>query len=408
MASNNIPAINQMDVAEKRVFMRLDLNAPIDDKGQVTDLTRLEAALPTINYALARSCRLILCSHLGRPNGKIKKEYSLEPVAAKLADMLNHEIMLTDYPVGDSATQLIRQMRTGDIVMLENLRFDAGEEANDPAFSKQLASFTDIYINDAFGTAHRAHASTAGILDYFSGPSGVGFLMEKELTALQHLLDDPARPFVAILGGAKVSDKITLIRQLLKKCQTILVGGAMAYTFLAAQDIEVGRSKVETDQIELAKQLLSLANHNKVNLVLPTDHLVSRNPDDTNTLLMGPGVSSDMMGLDIGPRTRETFKQIIAQAGKIFWNGPMGFFERPAFAEGTKEIAQAMAATSAYTIVGGGDSAAAIEQFGFADKVSHVCTGGGAALTFLEGEELPGIAALRIAQHRRSPTMPVA
>lgn len=404
MASNNIPAIHQMDIAEKRVFMRLDLNAPIDEKGQVTDLTRLEAVLPTINYALARSCRLILCSHLGRPKGKINKEYSLEPVAAKMAELLKHEILLSDYPVGDSATQLVRQMRTGDIVMLENLRFDPGEEANDPGFSKQLAAFADIYINDAFGTAHRAHASTAGILDYLSGPCGVGFLMEKELTALQRLQDDPARPFVAILGGAKVSDKITLIRQLLKKCQTILVGGAMAYTFLAAQDIEVGKSKVETDQIELAKQLLMLAHHNKVNLVLPTDHLVSTGPDDADSRVMGPEIDKEKMGLDIGPRTRDTFVQHIAQAGKVFWNGPMGFFERPAFAEGTKTVAQALATSSAYCVVGGGDSAAAVEQLGLAESMSHVCTGGGAALTFLEGEVLPGIAALQVAQQKKVTT----
>ncbi|TNE44941.1 MAG: phosphoglycerate kinase [Deltaproteobacteria bacterium] len=400
MAWNNVPAINEIDIAEKRLFMRLDLNAPIGEDGNVSDLTRLEAAVPTINYALARSCRIVLASHLGRPKGQIKKEYSLEPVAKALANLLDHEILLADYPVGDSANQLTRQMRTGDIVMLENLRFDPGETSNDANFSKQLASYADIYINDAFGTAHRAHASTAGILDHLQGASGVGFLMEKELTALQRLVDDPARPFVAMLGGAKVSDKITLVRQLLKQCQTILIGGAMAYTFLAAQDIEVGRSRIETDQIELAGQLLMLAAHNKVDLVLPEDHVAAQNPDSEETLLMGPGVSENWMGFDIGPRTQELFCKHIEGAGKVFWNGPMGFFEKHAFAQGTKAVAEALGKSTGYTVVGGGDSAAAIRQFGCHEAVSHVCTGGGAALTFLEGETLPGLAALLQAQPR--------
>lgn len=398
MAWNNVPAINEIDIAEKRVFMRLDLNAPIGEDGNVSDLTRLEAAVPTINYALARSCRIVLASHLGRPKGQVKKEFSLEPVARKLAELLDHEILLTDYPVGDSPNQLTRQMRTGDIVMLENLRFDAGEKSNDSTFTKQLASYADIYINDAFGTAHRAHGSMAGILDHLDGISGVGFLMEKELTALQKLVDDPAQPFVAILGGAKVSDKITLVRQLLKQCQTILVGGAMAYTFLAAQGIEVGNSRVETEQIELAGQLLKLAEHNKVNIVLPVDHVVAQSPDASETMLMGPGVSDGWMGFDIGPRTRESFVEHIQGAGKVFWNGPMGFFEKAAFSEGTKVVAEALGKSTGYTVVGGGDSAASIRQFGFHEAVSHVCTGGGAALTFLEGKTLPGLAALLKAQ----------
>ncbi len=402
MAWNGIPAINQMDIAEQRIFMRLDLNAPISEEGQVTDLTRLEAAVPTINYALARSCRVVLASHLGRPKGQIKKEYSLEPVASHLAEMLDHEIMLTDYPIGDTATQLTRQMRTGDIVLLENLRFDPGEKSNDTAFARQLGSFAEIYINDAFGTAHREHASMAGILNHMQGPFGVGFLVERELTALQRLVDEPARPFIAILGGAKVSDKITLVRQLLRKCQTILIGGAMAYTFLAAQGVEVGESLLEKEQIEVAEQILQLAHHNEVNIQLPTDHVVSDSPDNSETRLSGPGVPQGMMGFDIGPRTCETFTKHIMNAGKIFWNGPMGFFERKAFSEGTRAVAEALTETQAYTIVGGGDSAAAIRQMGFHDKVDHVCTGGGAALTFLEGKPLPGLAALQVASARYS------
>lgn len=400
MAWNEIPAISEIDIAEKRIFMRLDLNAPIGEDGEVSDITRLEAALPTINYALARSCRIVLASHLGRPKGQIQKKYSLEPVAKRLAKMLDHEIMLTDYPIGDSAIQLTRQMRTGDIVLLENLRFDAGEKSNDSAFAKQLASFAEIYINDAFGTAHRAHASMAGILDHIQGPFGVGFLVEKELNSLQRLVDDPAAPFVAILGGAKVSDKIGLVRQLLKKCDTILIGGAMAYTFLAAQGIEIGNSRVEEEQIDVARQILKLAKHNDVTIQLPTDHVVSNSPENFDTLLSGPGVSENMIGFDIGPRSRETFAEHILQAGKIFWNGPMGFFERPAFAEGTRALAQALSETSAFTIVGGGDSAAAVRQLGFHEKVDHVCTGGGAALTFLEGKPLPGLTALQAANKK--------
>lgn len=407
MSQNDIPAINQLEIAQRSVFLRLDLNVPLNDAGEITDDTRIRAALPTINYALARGAKLILCSHLGRPKGQLNPKFSLEPVGARLAELLDHEVLLSDYPVGDGATQLVRELRSGDILLLENVRFDAGETKNDEAFAKQLASYADIYINDAFGTAHRAHASTAGLLAFHKGPCGVGFLMEKELEALSRLDSDPARPFVAILGGAKVSDKIGLIRQLLHKCQVILIGGAMAYTFLKAKGHSLGRSRVEAEQVELAERLLKSAFIREVALHLPTDHVVATEIDPaakTIVLTEDDEFGFDQMGLDIGPQTRKAYSEIIANAGKIFWNGPMGVFEVEPFAAGTKLVAQAMGASSAYTVVGGGDSAAAVKHFGHDQEVDHVCTGGGAALAYLEGEELPGIHALREAIKRQPAT----
>ncbi|MCB9637751.1 MAG: phosphoglycerate kinase [Myxococcales bacterium] len=396
---SQIPAINQIDLTGKRVFMRLDLNAPLKD-GKVKDDTRLRAVLPTINYALARNARLILASHLGRPKG-VDPSQSLEPVAARLAELLNHEIKLSDYPIGDATQKLVQELRNNDILMLENLRFDKGESKNDEDLSKQLASYAEVYINDAFGTAHRAHASTAGMIPFVQGPAGVGFLMHKEIEALTHLLQDPAKPFVAVLGGAKVSDKIGLIQNLLGQCQVILIGGAMAYTFLKAQDKAIGASRFEEDQLQLAATLLKKADARGVQLILPQDHVVAKEISaDAATRVVSEQFAEGEMGLDIGTRTTMQYIDVIAKAGKVFWNGPMGVFEMKPFATGTRAVAEAMSKTKAYTLIGGGDSAAAVEQFGFADKIDHISTGGGASLTFLEGEILPGLDALRIANQK--------
>jgi phosphoglycerate kinase len=403
MKRMSIPAINQIELQQRRVLLRLDLNVPLDEEGNITDDTRIRAALPTINYALARSCRLIICSHLGRPKGKLNPSYSLEPVGARLAELLDHDVLLSDYPVGDGASQLVQKLRAGDILLLENVRFDQGETGNDPAFAKQLAQYTEIFINDAFGTAHRAHASTVGILDHLDGVSGVGFLIEKELEALGKLKEDPARPFVAILGGSKVSDKIGLIKELLNQCQAIIVGGAMAYTFLKAQDKNVGASRVELDQLSLAERILNIAASKDVKFYLPTDHVVARevSPNAPSEIIEDE-FEPDHMGLDIGPTTRSRYASVIKEAGKIFWNGPMGVFEIRQFSEGTEAVAKAMSETKAFTVVGGGDSAAAIRQFGYDGDVSHVCTGGGAALSFLEGKTLPGIEALHKAAAKQA------
>lgn len=395
MPRNDIPAINQLDIQQKRLLIRLDLNVPLNDAGEITDDTRIRAALPTINYALARGCRLVLCSHLGRPKGRIDAKFSLEPVAARLAELLNHEVMLSDYPVGDGANQLVQKLRGGDIVLLENLRFAPGETANDPEFAKELASYAEIYINDAFGTAHRTHASTAGLLEHHYGTCGVGFLMEQEFKALARLTSGKESPFVAILGGSKVSDKIGLVRQLMNQCQVILIGGAMAYTFLKAQGKSVGASRVEMTQLTLAERLLRIADSKDIEFILPSDHIVATEVSETADIrIVSEEFLPAQIGLDIGPETRRKYAGIIATAGKIFWNGPMGLFEMLAFSKGTRSVAEAMASTHAYTVVGGGDSAAAIREFNCADKVDHVCTGGGAALSYLEGQTLPGIRAL--------------
>ncbi len=399
--SSKIKSINQINIADKRVFLRLDLNAPLED-GKVADDTRLLAALPTINYALARSARVILASHLGRPKGKVDKKYSLEPVAARLAELLDHDVLLSDYPVGDTSKKLVHELRSGDILLLENLRFDPGETKNDEAFAQELASYTDIYINDAFGTAHRAHASTAGMIPFVKGESGVGLLMQKELDALSPLLDNPKQPFVAILGGAKVSDKIKLINNLFDHCQTILIGGAMAYTFLKAQEKEIGASRFEVEQLLLAHQLIQKAQLHNVELVFPVDHIVATEISaEAQTRHVFDHFGPDEMGLDIGPKTVALFSEYILKAENIFWNGPMGVFELEPFAAGTKAIAEQLAQAKAYTVIGGGDSASAAKKFGVQEKIDHISTGGGASLAFLEGRELPALKALRDAQNSR-------
>lgn len=391
---SQIPTMDEMDISEKRVFMRLDLNVPLRD-GKVADDTRLRAVLPTINYALARSARLIIASHLGRPKGKMRYEYSLEPVAKRLAELLDHEIMLANYPIGDVPNKLSQELVVGDILLLENLRFDPGESRNDNLFAQKLASNVDIYINDAFGAVHRAHASTVGMLPFVEGEKGVGFLVKREIGALTRLLHAPDSPFVAIMGGSKVTDKIGLIKSLMEKCQTILIGGAMAYTFLKAQGKEIGASRFEAAEIPLAKQLLKAANKRNIELLLPTDHIVANEiSDNASTRIVTDGFRDDEMGLDIGPRTQAAYISRIRNAGKIVWNGPMGVFEVSPFAQGTKSVAKAMAETDAFTVVGGGDSAAAVREFGFHKQMDHVSTGGGASLTFIEGGFLPGLQAL--------------
>lgn len=388
--------IDNLDLGGKRVFIRVDFNVPLDSSQKITDDTRIKAALPTIRYALDKNAKVILASHLGRPKGPTPKE-SLEPAAARLAELLGkRDVKLADDCVGDGVKKLVHDMREGEVVMLENLRFHPEEEANDPEFCRQLASLCDVYINDAFGTAHRAHASTAGMVKSISGQKGAGFLMKKEIEFLGKVLKDPEKPFVAILGGAKVSDKIKVIENLLPRVSSLLIGGAMAYTFLKAQGVAVGKSRVEEAKLDTAKQALEKAQRLGVKLLLPVDHVCGDSPDEKakKTIVPEQAVPADLMGLDIGPRTIAAYRKEILGARTVLWNGPMGLFEVPAFAEGTRAVAQALTEVKGVTVVGGGDSAAAMEEMGFSDKVSHVSTGGGASLEFIEGRELPGIKAL--------------
>ncbi|MCY1034560.1 phosphoglycerate kinase [Corallococcus sp. BB11-1] len=390
--------IDDLQLTGKRVFIRVDFNVPMDGR-RITDDTRIREALPTIKRALEMGGKVILASHLGRPKGPDPK-LSLEPVAQKLVELLGgkHEVILTDDSVGDGVKKQVKELKEGQVVLLENLRFHKEEEANDEAFSRELAALADVYVNDAFGTAHRAHASTAGMVPFVK-ERAAGFLMRKEIEYLgDKVLKNPAKPFVAILGGSKVSDKIKVIESLLPKVDALLVGGAMAYTFLKAQGIEVGKSRVEEgDKLALAAKLLDTAKRLKTPLVLPIDHIVGTGPTADSVAKETPDqvIPADMMGLDIGPKTRAMFTQRIRDAKTVVWNGPMGVFEVPKFAEGTRSVAVAMSInTQATTVIGGGDSAAAVEQMGYADKMSHVSTGGGASLEFLEGKELPGIKAL--------------
>ncbi len=387
--------IDSLDLAGKKVFIRVDFNVPLDNDRKITDDTRIKAALPTIKHALDKRAKVILASHLGRPKGPNPKE-SLEPAAARLAELLRKDVKLADDCVGDGVKKMVQDMRDGDVVMLENLRFHAEEEGNDPEFCKQLASLCDIYVNDAFGTAHRAHASTAGMVKYVTGQKGAGFLMKKEVEYLGKVLRNPEKPFVAILGGAKVSDKIKVIDNLLPQVSSLLIGGAMAYTFLKAQGISVGKSRVEDAKIETAQKAMEKAKKLGVNLLLPVDHACGDSPDEKSkkVIVNEAAVPPDLMGLDIGPKTIALYRVEILRAKSVFWNGPMGLFEVAKFADGTRAVAQALTETKATTIVGGGDSAAAIEEMGFATKVSHVSTGGGASLEFIEGRELPGLKAL--------------
>jgi phosphoglycerate kinase len=389
--------LDELSLSGKRVFIRVDFNVPLDEHQHVTDDTRIREALPTIQKALELGGKVVLASHLGRPKGADKK-LSLMPAAKRLSELLGrtHEVLMADDCVGEGVGKMAKDLKPGQVLMLENLRFHKQEEANDEAFARELASFADVYCNDAFGTAHRAHASTAGMAAFVKERCA-GFLMRKEIEKLGKLIKSPDKPFVVILGGAKVSDKIKVIENLLPKCNAMLIGGAMAYTFLKAEGAQVGKSRVEEEKLPLALRLLDMAKQHGVELVLPVDHLVGTSPDEKSEAIDVPdrNIPADKMGLDIGSKTRALFTQHIRNAKTVLWNGPMGVFEVPKFAEGTKSVATAMALnTQAFTVVGGGDSAAAVNDLGLGAKMTHVSTGGGASLELLEGIKLPGIAAL--------------
>lgn len=387
--------IDDIKVAGKKVLMRVDFNVPLDSEGNITDENRIIGALPSIKKLLNDGAALILCSHMGRPKGTFNMKYSLKPVAKRLSELLGKEVKLADDVIGESAEKLVSEVKPGEAILLENLRFHIEEEKNEVNFAKKLASFGEIYVNDAFGTAHRAHASTEGVT-HFIDTCVSGYLIEKELKFLGDAVNSPVRPFVAILGGAKVSDKINVINNLLEKVDALIIGGAMAYTFAKAKGAQTGKSLVELDKVDLAKELMQKAEEKHVRLLLPTDTVIADNfSNDANKKVVSiMEIPEDWEGMDIGPDTRKAFADEIMKAKTVVWNGPMGVFEFPNFAEGTKAIAQALADSSATTIVGGGDSAAAVETLGYADKISHISTGGGASLEFLEGIELPGIAAL--------------
>ena len=392
----NKKTVKDIDVNNKKVLVRCDFNVPIDSEtGKITDNRRIKAALPTIQYLLDHNAKVILCSHLGRPKGEFNLKYSLKPVAEELSKLLNKDVKLAKDVIGESAKELTSNMKEGDIVLLENVRFHKEEEQNDPEYSKALASMAEIYVNDAFGTAHRAHSSTTGVADYL--PAVSGFLIEKELEFLGGALENPKHPFVAILGGAKVSDKIGVIENLLDKVDTLIIGGGMAYTFYKAQGHHIGTSICEEDKLDLAKSILEKAQEKGVKLLLPVDNHVSSEYSNNGEEKMvdSTEIPDGFMGLDIGPKTIEKFEEAVKDAKTVVWNGPLGVCEFDKFATGTKAVATMLSKLDAITIIGGGDSAAAIEKLGLADKMTHISTGGGASLEFLEGKTLPGIACLQ-------------
>lgn len=387
--------IKDVDVRSKRVLVRVDYNVPLDANGNVSDDKRITASLPTINYLLEQGARIILCSHLGRPKGEVKKEFSLAPVAKRLKELLpNVNIYFASDCIGEEAERKAAALKDGEILLLENLRFHKEEEKNDPEFAKKLASLAEIYVSDAFGTVHRAHASTAGVAAYL--PAVAGFLIGKELSMMGGALENPERPFVAILGGAKVADKIGVITNLLNKCDTLLIGGGMAYTFFKAMGYEIGDSLLDAESIDLAKQLMETAKQKGVKLLLPVDTVVAKAfaADAEHMTVASNAIPAGWQGLDIGEKTRELFAAEIKNAKTVIWNGPMGVFEFPEFAKGTEAVAKACAECGGTTIIGGGDSASAVKKLGYADKMTHISTGGGASLEFLEGKVLPGVAAL--------------
>lgn len=394
MSMMNKMSIEDMDIKGKKVIARVDFNVPLDENGNVTDDKRIRGALPTIKYIIENGGKLILVSHLGRPKNGPEAKFSMKPAAERLSQLLGKEVILAADVIGEDAKAKAENLKEGEILMLENVRFHKEETKNDPEFAKELASMADVFCNDAFGTAHRAHASTAGLADYL--PSCCGFLIKKELDVMGKALENPERPFVAILGGAKVSDKISVIENLLDKVDTLIIGGGMAYTFFKAKGHSVGTSICEDDKVELAKSLLKKAEEKNVNMLLPVDTVVGKEfkADTEYKVVPTNSIPDGWMGLDIGPETIEKFSEAIKGAKTVVWNGPMGVFEFENFAVGTKKIAEALAQSGATSIVGGGDSAAAVEQLGFADKITHISTGGGASLEFLEGKELPGIAVL--------------
>ena len=386
----NKKSVRDVDVAGKKVLLRCDFNVPLKG-GVITSDKRIVAALPTIRYLLDNGAAVVACSHMGKPKGEIKPELSLKVVAERLSQLLGIEVKMADDVVGDSAKKLASELKPGEIMLLENLRFEIGETKNDPEFAKKLADMAELYVSDAFGTVHRAHASTAGVAAYL--PAVCGFLIEKELGVMGKALEDPERPFVAILGGAKVSDKLNVINNLLEKVDTLIIGGGMAYTFMAAKGYGVGKSLLDSEMMDKAEK-------KGVRLLLPVDTVVAKSfPDPIDaaldvTTVAVDAIPDDMMGLDIGEKTREQFADAAKNAKTVVWNGPMGVFENPTLAAGTIAVAKALAESDAITIVGGGDSAAACEQLGFADRITHISTGGGASLEFLEGLELPGVACL--------------
>ena len=387
--------VKDVDVRSRRVLVRVDYNVPLDANGNVSDDRRITASLPTINYLLEQGARIILCSHLGRPKGEVKKEFSLAPVAKRLKELLpNVNIYFASDCIGEEAQQKAAALKDGEILLLENLRFHKEEEKNDPEFAKKLASLAEIYVSDAFGTVHRAHASTAGVAAYL--PAVAGFLIGKELNIMGGALENPERPFVAILGGAKVADKIGVITNLLNKCDTLLIGGGMAYTFFKAMGYEIGDSLLDAESIDLAKQLMETAKQKGVKLLLPVDTVVAKAfaADAEHMTVASNAIPAGWQGLDIGEKTRELFAAEIKNAKTVIWNGPMGVFEFPEFAKGTEAVAKACAECGGTTIIGGGDSASAVKKLGYADKMTHISTGGGASLEFLEGKVLPGVAAL--------------
>lgn len=392
----NKRTVEDLDVRGKKVLVRCDFNVPMNENGEITDDRRIRSAIPTIEYIINNGGKVILMSHLGRPKGEPNPKYSLEPVAKRLTELLNKEVIFAadDNVVGENAKKAVAEMNEGDIVLLQNTRYRKEETKNGEEFAKELASLADLFVNDAFGTAHRAHASNVGVSQYL--PSAVGYLVKKEIEVMGKAMSNPERPFVAILGGAKVSDKIGVIENLLDKVDSLLIGGGMMFTFLKAKGYEIGKSLLEEDKIELAKELMAKAEGKGVKLVLPVDTVVAKefkNDTEFRTVKVEE-IPADMMGLDIGEETRKIFAEEILKAKTVVWNGPMGVFEMENFAKGTEAIAEAMAKSDAVTIVGGGDSAAAVEKTGYNDKMTHISTGGGASLEFFEGKTLPGIAAI--------------
>jgi triosephosphate isomerase len=394
MPTYNKKTVEDIKVKGKRVLVRVDFNVPLDSELKITDDTRIVGALPTIKYLINNEAKIILVSHLGRPKGEFKEKFSMKPAAERLSELLKRPVIMSKDVIGEDTKSKVEDLKNGEVLMLENVRFHKEEEANDPAFAKELASLADIFVNDAFGTAHRAHASTTGVADYL--PAVCGYLIQKEINYLGNALANPQRPFVAILGGAKVSDKIRVIEALIQQCDSIIVGGGMAYTFLKAKGYKIGKSLCEDDKIDLAGEILKKADEKGVEFLLPIGSIVVKEfkNDTESKYVPSDAMPDDWMGVDIGSLTVEQFSKVIRKAKTIVWNGPMGVFEFPNFAIGTRDIAKAVAESGAVSVIGGGDSVAAIEQLGFADKVSHISTGGGASLEFLEGRELPGIAAL--------------
>jgi 3-phosphoglycerate kinase len=394
MNAFNKKTVEDIDVKGKRVLVRVDFNVPLDENLNITDDKRIVGALPTIKYLISHGAKTILVSHLGRPKGGFEAKYSMKPAAVRLAELLGKPVGMASDVIGPDAKAKAAALKEGEILILENVRFHKEEEKNDPAFARELANLAEIYVNDAFGTAHRAHASTVGVADYL--PGVCGFLIKKEIEVMGNVLTNPVSPFVAILGGAKVSDKIGVIENLLYKVDSLIIGGGMAYTFFKAQGFNVGDSICENDKLDLARGLLAKAKEKGVDLLLPVENIVAKEFKNDSEYKSVPSdkMPDGWMGMDIGPLTIRKFSDVIKKAKTIIWNGPMGVFEFPNFAHGTMEIARAVAGSGALSIIGGGDTAAALEQLGFADRVTFISTGGGASLEFLEGKELPGIAAL--------------